>query len=199
MVPPEGRAGKALALGICAVLVLLVYAAVVRPLVGAYDDLKDDLANASAQRDRLVSLEAELPALRQRVEELRNRKQADEGKYLLPAASDSVAAAALQSKVQALGRARGAEVSSVESLAPKVEDGFRRVAVRVVISCDLQALTGILSSLVTSQPVLYVENLEIRSNGGTAGAQSGTVPLLTVGMDVYGYRAEETNAAGDRG
>ena len=164
MVLPEGKAGKALALGIGALALLLMYAAIVRPVVAGYGGLQDDLAGLTAQRTRLVALEAELPELQARAADLRTRKQAEEGKFLLPAASDSVAAASLQAKVQSLGKSRNADISSVESLAPRVQDGFRRIGVRVVISCDLHALTGILSALASAQPVLYVENLEVRAN-----------------------------------
>jgi general secretion pathway protein M len=199
MVLPEGKPGKALALGIGAVGLLLIYAAIIRPIIGGYHDLQDGLSGLNAQRDRLIALEADLPALQAQAADLRSRKQTEEGRFLLPATSDSVAAASLQTKVQSLGKSRGAEVSSVESLAPRVQDGFRRIAVRVVVSCDLRALTGILSALASAQPALYVENLEVRANSDLGAKSSDAAPILNVSMDVYGYRADDAKPAGGRG
>ena len=199
MTLPEGKAGKALALGLCGILLLLVALVVIRPLVEFHAGMRDELSLLVGQRVRLARLESELPRLQQQVAELKAEKQVDDAGLLLPDASDAVAAAALQTKLKALGASAGADINSVESLAPRRQDGFRRIGVRVAMTCDLQALTAILSGLATAKPPLFVDNLDVRYNGLAAQQTGDAAPMMNVGFDVYGYRADSAQTADSRG
>ena len=191
MTLPEGRTGKILALVLVAGFLALAYLSAVRPLVALYADMADELSDLSVQRARLQAIESELPRLQAAVDEMRRR--ADERSLLLAEPSDAVAAAAVQTRLQALAGAEGVEVSSVESFAPKVQDGFRRVGVRAVITCDLTALTGIVRALSSARPPLFIENLDIRNNGIVAkpsATVAAAAPALNVSFDVYGFRPD---------
>ena len=198
MTLPEGRPGKILALGVCFLLVALVGLSVVRPAAQFHGQMHDELRLLDAQRLRLAKLENELPKLREQVEELKKRKENNESSLLLSDSSDSVAAAELQTKIQALGTSLGADISSVESLAARREDGFRRIGIRVMIVCDQKALTGLLKALTTAQPPLFVDNLEIR-NGNQMAAQGGSAPKLNIGLEIYGYRVASAQTADSQG
>ena len=56
-----------------------------------------------------------------------------------------------------------------------------------------------MQALASAQPVLYVENLEVRANSDLSAKASDTAPVLNVSMDVYGYRADDARTAGGRG
>ena len=199
MTLPEGKAGKALALGLCGILLVLAGRVVVQPLIEFHANQQEELALLGAQRARLARVQGELPELRQQVSDLRQQKQATDGQLLLPESSDAVAAATLQTKIKALGASLGAEINSVESLVPQPQDGFRRVGVRVVIRGDLNALTGILSALATTRPPLFVDNLEIRNGSFSAQPGSDTTSPMNIGMDVYGFRVNIAQTADTRG
>lgn len=187
-----------MALGVCLILVALIGLSVVRPAVQLHGQMHDELRLLDAQRLRLSKLESELPKLREQVEALKKQKENNDNSLLLSDSSDSVAAAELQTKIQALGTSLGAEISSVESLVARREDGFRRIGIRVMIVCDQKALIGLLKALTTAQPPLFVDNLEIR-NGNQMVPQGGAAPKLNIGLEVYGYRVASAQTADSQG
>jgi general secretion pathway protein M len=188
MTLPEGRPGRLLALGIALAVLALTYLSVARPLTALHAGMKDELADLAMQRARLRKIEADLPRLQATVDSMKRR--ATESSLVLTETSDAVAAAALQSRLQAIASAEGAEMSSVESLSPKVQEGFRRVGVRAVVTCDLTALAAILRTLSAARPPLFVENLDIRNNGLTGRQAAAVAPPLNVSFDVYGFRVD---------
>lgn len=198
MTLPEGRPGKILALGVCLVLIVMVGFSVVRPVVTLHGQMRDELRLLDSQRIRLSKLEGELPQLREQVEDLKKQEEDSENSLLLADTSDAVAAAELQTKLKALSASLGAEVSSVENLMLRHEGGFRRIGIRVMLVSDQKALTGILTALATVKPPLFVDNLEIR-NSSQVMQQSEAAPKLNIGLDVYGYRDGNAQAADSRG
>lgn len=196
MTLPDGRAGRILALAIAGALLALSYLSVVRPLVALHGDMREELSDLALQRARLRKIESELPRLQAAVEDMKRRS--GEKTLLLSDPSDAVAAASLQTRLQGFAAGEGAEVSSVESLPPKVQEGFRRVGVRAVITCDLGALTAILRALSAARPPLFVENLDIRNNGITSRQAAGAAPALNISFDVYGFRLDGTQTVVSR-
>lgn len=73
------------------------------------------------------------------------------------------------------------------------EQGFRRITLRIQMTATIEALFETIYTLETGTPVLFVENLDIRSRFtrrriNQAGAQEAPdAPLLTVGFDLSGY------------
>jgi len=189
MTLPDGKAGRSLAIAIGGALLALAYLSVVQPLGRLYGGMRDELADLTMQRARLGRIERELPRLQTAVDDMK-RRAADKN-LLLADASDAVAAASLQTRLQALAANERAEISSVESLPPKAQEGFRRVGIRAVVTADLTALTGILRELAATRPPLFVENLDIRNNGLVGKQAPGTAPTLNVSFEVYGFRAAD--------
>jgi hypothetical protein len=185
---PDGIAGKALALAIVAALLLLVGASVVAPLFLLHADMRDELADLQAQQTHLSLLESQLPALRVMVRDLKRRE--DQAALLLPGSGDAVASAALQTRLTSFAAADAAEISSVESLPPMARDGFRRIGVHAVVTGNLTQLSGMLKSIAAARPPLFVDNLEMRHNGFSPQQGAAASPVLNVGLDVYGFRAD---------
>ncbi|HEX9461088.1 MAG TPA: type II secretion system protein GspM [Alphaproteobacteria bacterium] len=188
MTLPDGRAGRILALAMAGGLLALAYLSAVRPLVARHGDMREELSDLALQRARLRKIEGELPRLQATIEDMKRR--AGEKSLLLSDPSDAVAAASLQTRLQGFAAGEGAEVSSVESLSPKVQEGFRRVGVRAVITCDLGALTAILRALSVARPPLFVENIDIRNNGIAGRQAASQAPALNISFDVYGFRPD---------
>jgi hypothetical protein len=182
---PEGLPGKALALGILAVLLAALYLVTVQPLLQLYDAQAQTLQERTELAARLQRTANALPKLRESAETW--RKKAREGDLLLEGARDAVAAAALQSTVKGLVSQGGATLASAEILAGTAEGKYQRVGIRVSLSGDLSVLTTVLRGISEAHPVLFVDNMEIRSQGG--GAEGEAEHPLTIALDVYGFRA----------
>jgi general secretion pathway protein M len=180
---PEGNAGKALALGIAAVLLCLIYFMIVTPLLNLYADGQQALVERGALAAILERSVHDLPRLRGVAAQWKQKAPAND--LLLPASSDAIAAATLQTTVKDLVAQAGTSLTSTEILSPQAQDQFRRVGIHVAFSTNQRLLTAVLRGIEVARPLLFVDNLDLRD----AGQSDGSDPGLAVAFDVYGFPA----------
>lgn len=188
---PTGRRGQLLALSLLFVALGGVYFVAVSPLLGLYAERADVLENWRMLVPRLRAAADELPALRARVEQL--RAAAGTRKITLDGASDAIAAATLQSRIEELATSAGATIGSTESLPAEARPGYRRIGLRYVLSGSYETLVKFLAKLESATPPLVIDNLHIHGvlrRPGTPAAAG-----LDAGLDVYAYRDGEKSAA----
>ena len=184
---PTGRRGQLLALSLLFVALGGVYFVAVSPLLGLYAERADLLENRRMLVPRLRAAADELPALRARVEQL--RAAAGTRKITLDGASDAIAAATLQSRIEELATSAGATIGSTESLPAEARSGYRRIGLRYVLSGSYETLVKFLVKLEAATPPLVIDNLHIHGvlrRPGTPAAAG-----LDAGLDVYAYRDGE--------
>jgi hypothetical protein len=168
-----------------------VYLLVVAPLLDLYAARAAILENHRMLLPRLQAAADELPELQARVEKL--RAAAGSRKLTLEGASDAIAAASLQSRIEELAANVGATIGSTESLPAEVRSGYRRIALRYVLSGPYETLVKFLAKLDAATPPLVIDNLHIHGvlrRPGTPAASG-----LDAGLDVYGYRDGEKSVA----
>ena len=188
---PTGRRGQLLALSLLFVALGGVYFVAVSPLLGLYAERADVLEDRRMLVPRLRAAADELPALRARVEQL--RAAAGTRKITLDGASDAIAAATLQSRIEELATSAGATIGSTESLPAEARPGYRRIGLRYVLSGSYETLVKFLAKLESATPPLVIDNLHIHGvlrRPGTPAAAG-----LDAGLDVYAYRDGEKSAA----
>ena len=181
---PEGPRGKALAVAICALIIIAVYLLLVAPLIGAYEKGSDRLQARLDLVQRLQVSARELPKLRATAQEIQN--QPNDAKLVLAASSDTVAAAMLQSTLKELVEQNGARLSSAEILPSTTEEQFQRIGIHVSFSGSLTLLTSVLRGIETARPFLFVDNIEIR--GGDSTSQKDAAHALAITFDLFGFR-----------
>jgi general secretion pathway protein M len=188
---PTGRRGQLLALSLLFVALGGVYLVVVSPLLGLYTERAAVLENRRMVVPRLRAAADELPTLRARVEQL--RAAAGTRKITLEGASDAIAAATLQSRIEELATSAGATIGSTESLPAEARSGYRRIGLRYVLSGSYETLVKFLAKLESATPPLVIDNLHIHGvlrRPGTPAAAG-----LDAGLDVYAYRDGEKSVA----
>jgi general secretion pathway protein M len=188
---PTGRRGQLLALSLLFVALGGVYFVAVSPLLGLYAERADVLENRRMLVPRLRAAADELPALRTRVEQLRTA--AGTRKITLDGASDAIAAATLQSRIEELATSAGATIGSTESLPAEARPGYRRIGLRYVLSGSYETLVKFLAKLESATPPLVIDNVHIHGvlrRPGTPAASG-----LDAGLDVYAYRDGEKAVA----
>src|SRR5437660_6962523 len=188
---PTGRRGRLLALSLLLVALGSVYLLVVSPLLGLYAERAAVVENRSMLLPRLRGAADELPILRARVEQL--RVAAGTRKITLEGASDAIAAAALQSRIEELAASVGATIGSTESLAPESRSGYRRIGLRYVLSGSYETLIQFLAKLEAATPPLVIDNLHIHGVLRRPGAPAAAG--LDAGLDVYGFRDGDKSVA----
>lgn len=190
---PDGLSGKVLGVAAGCVAVVVIYATVVSPLQGFYDRGQQELQVRLDALRRLERSAAELPRLRKAAEQWRGKMH--DGALLLAGSSDTVAGATLQSTMKDLIEQNGAKLSSAEILPPAPADKFQRVGIRVSFAGGLTLLTTVLRGIETSHPVMFVDNLEVRSGDAPAAPKDegdstdDAGATFTIALDVYGFRA----------
>lgn len=167
------------------------YLLVVSPLLDLYEESAALLEDRRLLLPRLRAAADELPALRERVEQLRNA--AGSRKITLEGPSDAIAAATLQSRIEELATSVGATIGSTESLPVEARSGYRRIGLRYVLSGQYETLVKFLAKLDSATPPLVIDNLHIHGvlrRPGTPAAAG-----LDAGLDVYAYRDGEKSVA----
>jgi len=188
---PTGRRGQLLALSLLLVALGGVYLMVVSPLLGLYAERAVVLENRRMLVPRLRAAADELPSLRARVEQL--RAAAGTRKITLEGASDAIASATLQSRIEELATSAGATIGSTESLPAEARSGYRRIGLRYVLSGSYETLVKFLARLESATPPVVIDNLHIHGvlrRPGTPAAAG-----LDAGLDVYAYRDGEKSVA----
>jgi general secretion pathway protein M len=192
---PTGRRGRLLALLLLLVALSAAYLAAAVPLLDLYAHRRTQLEDGRTLLPRLQAKAEELPALRARLAELSAAAGAQ--RVTLDGASDAIASAALQSRIEALAAAVGATIASTESLPAEPRGGYRRIGLRFVLNGPYQTLIQLLAKLEAASPPLVVDNLQIHGVLRRPGLQAGPAdPGLDATLDVFGFRGDETPQAG---
>lgn len=183
---PEGRKGQVLAVGLGLVFVLVLWNGLAMPLWGWYQARAEALNARSAIVARMAALAAELPALRGQAASAPTAPA-----FLLEGANDTVAAAALQEKVQQMAAEQGTSLSSIETLGAVSVGRYRRIGVSIATVTSFPALVHLLDALERASPVLLVDDLQLQAAEGSAGG----APMLQAAMTVLAFRRGDQNGA----
>lgn len=180
---------------IAAVVLLLLllggaYVLGVGPLIATYRQNEADLVEAQDLLSRLRSVAGTEDDLEEKVREIAERQALQS--YYLTKETDALAAAELQDRIKVTVGENGGTIRSIQTLLGEDEDEFRRVTLRMQMTTTTEAFLRIIHALETGQPLLFVDNVDIQSRSTRrTGGQPATEPLLTVSLDLYGYRPPE--------
>ncbi len=108
---------------------------------------------------------------------------------MLEGASDSVAGAVLQQRLQQIGASVGAPLASAEVLPGEPVGNYRRIGVRLSVSATWPAIVQLLDTITASAPPLLVNDLHVESPRAIVGTPE---PSLSASMIVFGFRTGPT-------
>jgi general secretion pathway protein M len=191
---PTGQRGQLLAAGLLFLVLGSIYFLAVAPLVDLYQQREARIEDGLILLPRLQAVAAELPALRSQVARLRTAARTR--KVTLEGASDAIASANLQSRIEALATSAGATIGSTESLPAETRDSYRRIGLRFALNGPYETLVRLLAKLQESTPPLVVDNLQVHGVLRRPGLpQAGTADIgLDAGIDIYGFRSDDKTA-----
>jgi len=169
---------------------------VVSPVLDLYSQREATLADRRMLAPRLSAAAAELPGLQARLAEL--QATATTRKIALDGASDAIAAANLQSRIEELAASAGVTISSTEGIAAENRGGYRRIGLRLAINGDYDAIIKLLGAIETTAPPLVLNNLQFHGSMRQIGQPPMGQPQtsrLDAGVEVYGFRRTDTPVA----
>jgi general secretion pathway protein M len=180
-------AGKTLALAILLLVVAGLYLIIVQPLTAmliggeaSIADLRDALARYSRVAAELEPLQAQQAAI---------GKDSREDAMLLHGANETLMAAEIQNKLKELVASAQGELSSSQIMPSEADGNLRRIAVRGQVAISLDGAQRVFRDLEQEQPLLFLDNVDIRSDEGSRRRrQRGVAPgMLQIRLDVYGF------------
>lgn len=180
---PTGRTGQVLAVLVLVLVLAAAWAAVAAPLLEWHAERSDLIERRATLARRMRQIAADLPRLEQQAEVTAPVGPAKI--VLLEGASDAVAGAALQQRIQDMAARAGASLSSVEALPPQQIGGYRQVGVRVAVTAPWGALVALLQAVADGSPQMLIDDLQV--HGGYGLIRDTNVPL-TASLAVMGFR-----------
>jgi general secretion pathway protein M len=184
-----------LAVVILAAAVGSAYLLIAVPLQDLYVARQAVLADRGVLASRVVVAAKELPALRARLTAL--RATASTSTVTLDGASDAIASANLQSRIQALATSLGVALGSTEVLAAEDRGGFRRIGLRIAVRGEYASLVRLFGAIDASHPPLVLDHLHIRGAIRPTTGMPGNA-TLDAEFEVYGVRSNDTPVRAQR-
>lgn len=171
------------------VLVLaLPWQLVIRPIIQAFHTKTEEITDQQLVVRRLQAQIVARPMLEQRLADMQDERGAD-GEAYLSGDNDALAAAQLQARVRQVIDTHGATLTSTQILDASDVEGFRKLAVSVRMSAQIEALQRILYDLETGSPVLFIDTLDVVSPPTSAmpDRTPATLPPLSISLNVSGF------------
>lgn len=192
---PDRDQGRTLAVGLTAVVAILVYVVCFHWFVTRHVDMSGHIGELERQIGRFKATAQQRPELETRLEELRMMRH--DSALFLPESNFNTAAAGLSSRLNEIINAEAEDASRCQVVAsqnrrPREPERFTQVTVNVRMECPLQDFHRILYNLENSIPLIFVDNLMINQRSGAyrRGRRGGNPAFLDIRFDMYGYLAE---------
>lgn len=159
---PTGRRGQVLAVGLAIAVLGGAWAGIAAPLLDWYAVRAEQVQARRAVARRMAELAGTLPALRDQARRVAAPGRPAEG-AVLDGASDALAAAALQGRLQEMAAHAGAPLSSAEALPGEAAGAWRRIGVRVAVNAPWPAVVRLLQAIGSAGPRMLVDDLQLRA------------------------------------
>jgi hypothetical protein len=177
---------RALALAILMSLLLLIWAALVQPLIRISTGRRAEIADLSARLAHLDAMAARRTGLQRQALGREAQLAAAGGSW--HGASATAVGAAVQDRLRKAVAAGGGRVESSSEAHETIEHGFHKLTVHFSIEGTLDTVTATLAAIETSRPALFAGEMTIAAPDGTPAAAGP--PMVHFELDVSGYLAE---------
>ena len=190
--PLNAAQSRAAALGLLVFALIAIVAVLATPLVLVHRHYDLELESLNDRLTRYQRVAASREELTRRLERMR---ALDGRRFYLSNAAPALAAGEIQEMEKSHIEANGGRLASMQIQPARDEGAFRRIAVNVQVLGNIGAIQGILRALETSEPFLFVDNLNVRSLNAETTKDAATPEAgLVVQFDLIGYaiRKQET-------
>jgi general secretion pathway protein M len=191
MIALNPRDSRIAAIGLLLVALLLAYFVLLHWwFVAPLQQVRSDMADLRDTQSRYASAIAEKPALQHRIDAL-GAGQAASSAFLATDDPNTAAADLMQRVVDVVAANTGGGSCAVSQKMPlpnppaTAGEPYRKAAVSISLSCDVEPLAAVLQSLEQGTPYLFVEDLSIYRN--PVAAQQNHAAPLEVQFTLSGY------------
>lgn len=182
-----GRRGQTLAVGITCLALAVLWIGIIDPIRAWFNDREMLLEQRQSLLQHMQSLTATLPALHNAAT-VHSGRADTQGATMLPGATDAVAAADLQERVQKMAADAGISLTAVETLPATQEGKWRRVSLRISMNAPWPVLMDLLRAIDGSPTRILVDDVHFHS--ATLVTHPAVLPVQA-SMVLFGFRAAE--------
>jgi hypothetical protein len=179
-----GRCGQALAVAIGVLALALTWFGVVDPARSWFEDRALKLEQRQALLHRMQDVAATLPSLRA-ASAAKPDRGGGSGTIMLPGATDAVAAADLQERIQKMASSAGASLTAVETLPATPSGKWHKVTLRISLNAPWPVLMDLLRSIEQSPTRILIDDVHFHS---VTVVSHPTVMPIQASMVLYGFR-----------
>ena len=165
---PTGRRGQALAIGLTAIMLAVVWFGAIAPVLQWCAGRTEYLQQQHQYAARMTSVAASAPGLQQ---QLAKAEAAPPPRSVFEGATEAIAGAALQQAVQDIAARTGAVVLSAEVLPVQPVAGYQRIGVRLTVSAPWPQLIALMQATLEATPRMLVDDLTIRQTDISGGRE----------------------------
>ncbi|GMU71428.1 MAG: hypothetical protein HS109_15745 [Burkholderiales bacterium] len=185
---------RALAVGLLAVAIALVFTALLAPLWLLHRHYDDAIETWSQRLSTYKRVAAQAPELRRALDAMRAK---DARRFYLRNTAANLAGAELQEIAKAAIEGNGGRITTSQSPAPREDGAFRQIVASVQFFATVPNLQKILSALETREPLLVVENITVRPANAFRGFKpaAGQEPEVNVQLEVTAWAMPEPQVA----
>jgi hypothetical protein len=182
---------RAAALAILVALIAILYLGIAMPIVDAYQSIGDNTVQLQEQLRRYQRAGNDRAERQAELASLAHRSSAADG--FLQGANDTLVAVQIQNRLKSLADASHVELRSTQVLPAQDEGALRRISVRGQFATNVTGALQIFHGLESQYPLLFIDNLDIRSRLGNTretrgrGGDTGESDALDLQFDIYGY------------
>jgi general secretion pathway protein M len=185
------------AVGLLAAVIIVLYAAVVTPLVGLYTGYEEEIADLDHRIAQYRRVAANVPALRKALADLDNRRETTT--YYLKNTRPTLATAELQSYVESLITRNGGKLVSTQVVPEDKDQRFPRSAIRVNLRGSVDSLRDLLYALESGRPLVFIESLTVTTSATRVVRRRQRTgvdapEVLSISIDAVAYRRDDPEA-----
>ncbi len=185
-----GPRGRALAASIAGLVVAVAWFGVVDPVWAWFDDRTMLLEQRQILLHRMRNAAATLPALRAASADHSGQGEAD-GVTMLPGASDAIAAADLQERLQKMAASAGVSLTAVETLPATPVGNWHKVSLRISLNASWPVLMDLVRSVEQSPTHILIDDVHFHSS---VVVNHAAVLPIQASLVLYGFRPVEAGS-----
>jgi general secretion pathway protein M len=181
----DPQRSRQLAGGLLALVVLVAVALVALPTWYLYHRYDRELADRREKVERFGRIAGTRAEVARQLEAMRAK---DTRKFFLRSGAPALSVAEAQEIIRGMVEASGGRMITMQALPSKDDGRYRQVSAQVQLAANIHALRKILHSIETHVPLLFVENLMVKTQvPGNFKPGPGAEPEMFVTFDVHGY------------
>jgi general secretion pathway protein M len=152
---------RLIAVGLLLFLLLGLYTIIDRWIISQYRLYQANIEQQQSHLQKLNEIRAQRPVLEAKIQQLSEDSSGDV--YYLEQSNPTLAATDLQQRIKSIVESHGGNLVSTQILPLATEGIFSKVAIRVQMTGDTDALQKVVYDLESAKPWLFIENLQIRA------------------------------------